>query len=253
MAKLYKSYNILQHQYNQQRNRVIGFGIIAFLLIILSIGLGCFLQIGIAIICAAFAVTAIYYAKPPWRNLQILKAGIKGETKALNVITRNLPDSCGVFHSIEIQNNNRWGEIDIVVVSLNGVFLIEVKNYSGIITGCDRDSAWRQIKITNAGKRYDNTVPNPVTEVNRHKQIFSQELLCKNINVPLIPSVFLVNPKSSYNIFTDTIHIFTDGKDLCQFITNYQTPYQLDRAIISQLENLLCEKQKMVRERLLVS
>jgi hypothetical protein len=253
MAKLYKSYNELQHQYNQKRKMVIELGITAFLLIALAIGLISCAPKGIAFVCAAVAVTAIAYAQEPWRGLQTLRPGIKGEIMALNVINRNLPDSFAVFHSIEIQANNRRGEIDIVVVSLNGVFLIEVKNYLGIITGCDGDGDWLQTKITNAGKRYENCVRNPVTEVNRHKQIFSRELLRNDINVPLIPLVFLVNPKSRYHISSGQFPIFTSGNNLCQFIINYRTSYQLDQATIRQLETLLCEKQKMVEERLLVN
>lgn len=230
---------------------VIELGITTFLLLALAIGLIFFAQKGIAFVCAAVAVTAIAYAQKPLRGLQTLKPGIKGEIMALNVINRNLPDSFAVFHSIEIQDNNRRGEIDIVVVSLNGVFLIEVKNYLGIITGCDSDIKWRQTKITNAGKRYENDVCNPVTEVNRHKQIFSRELLRNDINVPLIPLVFLVNPKSRNRIISR--QLFTSGNDLCQFIINYRTSEQLDQATISQIENLLYQKQKMVEERLLVS
>ncbi len=63
MAKLYKSYNELQHQYNQKRKMVIELGITAFLLIALAIGLISFAQKGVAFVCAAVAVTAIAYAE----------------------------------------------------------------------------------------------------------------------------------------------------------------------------------------------
>jgi predicted RNA-binding Zn-ribbon protein involved in translation (DUF1610 family) len=88
------------------------------------------------IIVIAFFICAII--------LQYNQAAIKGKygEKRVSSILISLPDEYYLFNDIYIQVNGKSVQIDHVIVSPYGIFVIETKNYTGWIFGSDYSEFW---------------------------------------------------------------------------------------------------------------
>lgn len=79
-------------------------------------------------------------------NLPYFKGKI-GE-KAIHDILLTLSDEYHVWKDIVIQNNGYSVQIDHLVISPYGIFVIETKNYRGDIYGDEDSQEWKQIIVT---------------------------------------------------------------------------------------------------------
>ena len=77
---------------------------------------------------------------------------------------------------MSIEYDGKPAELDNVVVNKYGVFIIEVKNYSGFIVGGEDDYEWKKYKTTDAGNTYVKTVKNPIRQVKRQIYILARYL-----------------------------------------------------------------------------
>lgn len=78
---------------------------------------------------------------------QIFKPKIKGIVgeKIVSFILSKLPsEEYSTIYNVMLSTECGSTQIDHVVVSLYGMFVIEVKNYSGWITGAEHGSQWVQ-------------------------------------------------------------------------------------------------------------
>ena len=68
--------------------------------------------------------------------------GYLGE-KSVAIILSFLPsDKYYVIHDVLVKSGDRTTQIDHIVVSIYGIFVIETKNYKGWITGFDNSEYW---------------------------------------------------------------------------------------------------------------
>lgn len=77
-----------------------------------------------------------------YRNKSVRK-GELGEYKIDLQLSRLSPEY-KVLDDVFIRNEKGYAQIDHVIVSVYGVFVIEVKNYSGIIIGGENEKYWLQ-------------------------------------------------------------------------------------------------------------
>lgn len=78
-------------------------------------------------------------------------------TKLLN----NLPDNCMVFHDIYIpRKNGSSTRIEHIVINQNGLFIIETKNYNGVIKGSENSEYWTQIVAGHEAPFYNPVLQN---------------------------------------------------------------------------------------------
>lgn len=104
------------------------------------------------------------------------RAGRRGEEAASNIIKRVLRSTDLLFNNVEISYDGRPTELDSVIVNPNGVFIIEVKNYSGNIVGSEDDFEWHKYHTTGAGNTYEKIVKNPIKQVRRQIYILAKYL-----------------------------------------------------------------------------
>ena len=69
--------------------------------------------------------------------------GAAGESKVSGIL-QSLPDEYRKINGVIIPNTNGTTQIDHIVVSRYGVFVIETKNYSGWIFGANNSKKWKQ-------------------------------------------------------------------------------------------------------------
>jgi len=104
------------------------------------------------------------------------RVGIRGEEAAVRAIQSVLREGDRLFTNVSIEYDGKPAELDNVVVNKYGVFIIEVKNYTGYIVGDEDDYEWQKYKTTDAGNTYEKTVKNPIKQVKRQVYILARYL-----------------------------------------------------------------------------
>ena len=104
------------------------------------------------------------------------RVGIRGEEAAARAIESVLREGDRLFTNVSIEYDGKPAELDNVIVNKYGVFIIEVKNYTGYIVGNEDDYVWQKYKTTDAGNTYKNTVKNPIKQVKRQVFILAHYL-----------------------------------------------------------------------------
>ena len=123
---------------------------------------------------------------------------IKGLISELEVRS-NLFDEEYVIYNL-ILGESKKTQIDHIVINSRGIFVIETKNYTGIITGKDDDKNW--IQIINDNKFYFFS---PVLQNEFHIKIIKNYIL---EDIPIY-SIIAFSSKSKLNVKVnkDVIHI----------------------------------------------
>ena len=91
--------------------------------------------------------------------------GFWGELKIRFILGFNRKGKKYVFNNYKMILNGKSTQIDHIVVNKNGVFVIETKNYAGIIYGDEKDHKWLQVP---AGGNVENEFYNPVKQNRTH-------------------------------------------------------------------------------------
>ena len=104
------------------------------------------------------------------------EVGRYGEIRASLLIRNVLRDNYCLFTNVAFEYDNRPAELDCVVVNKYGVFIIEVKNYTGKIFGNEDDYEWKKYKLTDAGNVYEKNVKNPIKQVKRQVYLLAKYL-----------------------------------------------------------------------------
>lgn len=145
--------------------------------------------VGVAVFIAIFAAIIILIAVPAKRarygepESPSKRAGRRGETAARGMIKSVLREDDMLFGNITVSFEGKEAELDNVVVNRCGVFIIEVKNYSGKLYGSETDFSWEKYHVSDGGNIYEKTVRNPIRQVNRQTYILSHWLRERNVEV----------------------------------------------------------------------
>ena len=87
------------------------------------------------------AVVILYLVRLIIRYNYAKLKGKRGERQVAKRLMR-LPDGYTIFNDVYILENGKSSQIDHVVLSLHGIFVIETKNYRGWIYGNEKDQYW---------------------------------------------------------------------------------------------------------------
>lgn len=107
------------------------------------------------------------------------KTGLEGE-KQVRKILKQLPDSSfRVYNDILLKIGNTTSQIDHIVISPYGIFVIETKNYKGIIRAEDNNTRWFQ-SINNTKEK---EIDNPLRQNERHVKVLAYLLNIKDYTI----------------------------------------------------------------------
>ncbi len=124
------------------------------------------------------------------------RAGRLGENFASTVIQEILYDDDIMLTNVRIMAEGKETELDNLIINKHGIFIIEVKNYSGELFGEEEDDDWIKTKMTPGGSFYQKTVRNPIKQVNRQIYILSRFLKENDIHIWIEGYVFFVQNNS---------------------------------------------------------
>ena len=89
------------------------------------------------------------------------------------------------FHDVIIPSNHGTTQVDHILVSPFGIFVVETKNYKGWIYGSAEQSTWTQVIYKSKHK-----FQNPLRQTHRHKKVLSKFLSVKESTIqPVISFV----------------------------------------------------------------
>lgn len=109
-------------------------------------------------------VLILFFAVVLFLIVRALRAAIMGkgayaEEKVARRLAR-LPEEYHVFNDVYIRNGNRSVQIDHVVISKYGIFVIETKNYQGWVYGSANAEHWTQNIYGHKNQLYNPTRQN---------------------------------------------------------------------------------------------
>ena len=91
----------------------------------------------IIIVTIAIAVVSLLYYIASLLPSQSETRGLRGERKVFSIL-KELPDEYYIWNDIVLQRNGYSVQIDHIVISPYGIFVIETKNFKGWIYGQDK-------------------------------------------------------------------------------------------------------------------
>jgi hypothetical protein len=171
-------------------------------------------------ILALFVFTVVFFKYKSWKPEYI---GKRGERRVCSTLDK-LSDEYNILNDIMLRTKNgRTIQIDHIVVSPYGIFVIETKNYQGIIIGNGNADEWTQ---NIWGNEY--TFYNPVRQNYAHiavlKQILSVTTHHNIHNIVTFPNGTILNV---FNISEYVVQNF----NLCSTIEIYKDKVFSDQDI----------------------
>lgn len=177
----------------------------------------------IFILLILVALLLLRLALLQYHSYKIRKKVEKGE-KSVHKILASLPKTkYKIIDDVLLKVNQRTTQIDHIVVSRYGVFVIETKNYKGTITGNEHSEQWTQYL---AGQTY--SFYNPIKQNKTHLYAVSR-FTKRYEKLPLV-SIVAFSKNSKLQVTSDT--------EVVNFGRLYKTIRKYRRKRISKEEML---------------
>lgn len=106
-----------------------------------------------------------------YRIFRLKVKGYLGEKRVAAILAFLPSDKYKIINDVLIESNGKTIQIDHIVISIYGIFVIETKNYTGWITGSDNSEYWTKNMFGNKYKFY-----NPVKQNKAHILALNRQL-----------------------------------------------------------------------------
>ena len=123
-------------------------------------------------------------------------AGKEGELQAKKLLNHYLNENDLLLNNVNISIHGRNTELDYVVINNNGVFIFEVKNFSGKLVGNEDDQYWNKYKISRGNKEYIKEIRNPIKQLKREIYLLKEYLKYYGVDLWIESYVLFVNMNS---------------------------------------------------------
>ena len=159
-------------------------------------------------------------------------SGFVGEKRVASILSGLDPKKYKIINNLTIYIDKESAQIDHLIISNFGIFIIETKNFKGIILGEETSNYWTQVLYKNRENFY-----NPIKQNNWHIQAL--ENILKNYSGILYFPIVVFTKSSDLRVKTITDVVNTD--DLIKTIKRHRTEIisDIDRDnIYSYLKNI---------------
>lgn len=123
-------------------------------------------------------------------------AGKEGELQAKKILNHYLNENDLLLNNVNISIHGRNTELDYVVINNNGVFIFEIKNFSGKLVGNEDDQYWNKYKISSGNKEYIKEIRNPIKQLKREIYLLKEYLKYYGVDLWIEGYVLFVNMNS---------------------------------------------------------
>ncbi len=162
------------------------------------------------------------------------RAGRQGENYVCDLICQVLKEKDLLFSNVPIEIEGKRTELDHIIVNNRGIFIIEVKNYSGSLMGTDNDYEWVKTKISSSGNSYTKIVKNPIKQVNRQVYLLAQFLKYYGVDVWVEGYTFFVQGNSP----VDCKQVLESAQDI-NYVIHNGANRNLTNAKVQEIQKLL--------------
>lgn len=139
---------------------------------------------------------------------RILKPGFVGEEKMLSVL-KKMPRNYCVIPDLKLRVGDKTCNTDAIIVCKNGVYIVESKNYAGIISGNADDTHLCQEKKIKGGKTVFKRFYNPIKQVNTHCKLLKELLQRYGYSVDVKGIVLFTSNYTVLNVINSPVPIFS--------------------------------------------
>lgn len=159
-------------------------------------------------------------------KIKAFRAGLVGEQITVNILKELLNDFY-IISDVKLKTKQGSSQIDNIIVSKNGITIVETKNHTGIIEGDVNDNNLLQTKVSRGQNVYKKKFYNPIKQVNTHNWRLREYLKINGFkNIPVKSAVLFVNPNAKIYIKnlnkTETeVYVYNQKNILLNYI---QTP-----------------------------
>ena len=191
----------------------------------------------ILIIIIAFVFIIRFYLKSQSPEYK----GAVGESIVANYLDKLPENEYKVFNNIYLKCGNNSIQIDHLVISLYGIFVIETKNYNGWIFGSENQKSWTQIIYKNKTK-FRNPIIQNRSHINPLKYLLYDYTYLKYFpiivftgsaelkRIDSLTPVIYENKLDHYALRSKEEQII-DYKQMCEVITRINKYIILDKDI----------------------
>lgn len=184
---------------------------------------------------------------PSSDQLQILQSGLEGEQAALDLLM-GLGRCCHIFMNLRIPYRDGESETDFIVVSPEGITIVEVKNSKGIILGDASNEELTQRKPHRKGDT-EKVIRNPIRQVSTHIYRLSGFLRSMGIDTWVRGCVLFISGEITLSltdpkgVTREKYPVFTaaDKADLYAYIRSHDTSLSSagQKQVVAALNSLL--------------
>lgn len=193
-----------------------------------------------AYICAAAIVLCGFAYIILSRKYNIIYSGLKGE-KLLSRIAKKHKNDYNIFLNLPIRYKRNRSEIDMLMVSENGILIVEVKNHSGTLVGSDKDEMWCQYKHYKDGHSTESEMKNPIKQISRQREILKNILRSHGYDVWIDGVVYFSNPmvRLKLGLSGANSNVVSGAKELDKFIYDYKPAKKIKKADVDEIVSIL--------------
>lgn len=132
-----------------------------------------------------------------WYVRYRFQKGAVGEREVKRTIHRNIRQTKYIINNLIIKNGDKTAELDHVLITNNGIFVIETKNLSGQVYGTENRREWTQV-LSYGKAKYP--FYNPIMQNNTHITALKRLLKLKDgvYSIVVFPRAVLMNKLPDY-------------------------------------------------------
>jgi hypothetical protein len=170
------------------------------------------------------------------RKYRIFGGGWEGEKQVAKLLTKTVGDDYYLVNDLYLRGGG--GDIDHIVLGPNGIFVLETKNWSGVVT-CNGDE-WRRV-----GKR--NFSSSPSRQVKRNaakiKQIIDKSPNLRPIGIWVEGIVVFTNKHATLRISNPSVQILKLPQ-LPNYILTHRSSQSYSRELLEAIgKEIISEKR----------
>jgi hypothetical protein len=156
-----------------------------------------------------------------------------GESVFNQYAQEHLTDEYYILSDIVLKSNNGTTQIDQIIISKFGIFVVEVKTYKGWIFGDENSPQWTQA-LTSGKYKFQN----PLRQNYKHIKAL-QELLGYNSNI--FKSLIAFSATAEFKTKLPN-NVIVGGNDYINFIKGHKTVLLSENVIITTIETIIANK-----------
>lgn len=136
------------------------------------------------------------------REHRSVTAGLKGEQSVTSLLEKKLGNDSYIFNDLSLRHGGKRAQVDHLVVTPRGIFVIETKTWRGEIDGREQDTHWTQVR--QPGQK-PIKLSNPILQNQRQIQVLRLFLQDHGIEWPdLYPVLVSRSPEAVFWVQSTT-------------------------------------------------